>query len=262
MRVPEKFGVLDQGELRLVEYMGSDTAVVRAARVSTGHGSKGPESDQKLIRYLLTNQHDSPFEQCEISVRVEAPIFVERQWMRHRTAHVNSQSGRYSEYPSKYYLPNTSQIKKQSKNKQGRDSIFSESETIEVQKIIQEQSEDAFRSYDCLIKKGVSQELARLVLPMNLYSAWFWKCDLRNTLHFIQLRADSHAQWEIQQYAFVLATYVAILFPVVWHEWFLLRKSEWQDYFLYNIPSELRELIVEAWEELTEQYLKPLVASQ
>ena len=210
------FEVLDHGFVRVVDYMGNDDSVVQAARVSYGAGTKKVSADKALINYLLAHRHTTPFEMCEIKFHIKLPIFVARQWIRHRTASVNEYSARYSIMEDEFYIPKAEHLAAQSKvNHQGRD----ESKVLnseEQKRVLQILKEDAVKSYDHYLeminqdasgnmidesKDGLARELARMNLPLNCYTQWYWKIDMHNLLHFLNLRADSHAQYEIRVYA-------------------------------------------------------------
>lgn len=194
--------VLDHGFVRVVDTMGDDAAVVSAARVSYGKSTKTPEQDEKLIGYLLRNGHTSPFEMCEIKLHVKLPIFVARQWVRHRTANVNEISARYTVLPNEYYVPSIDAITKQHEtNRQGRnEEILDDAAT--VQEIIRKASIDAYMEYTRLRQVyHVPKELARIVLPLNFYTEWYWKIDANNLMRFLTQRLDAHAQYEIREYA-------------------------------------------------------------
>lgn len=201
--------VLDHGFIRVVDYMGSDSSIVEAARVSYGSGTRSVSDDTALIRYLLRHAHTTPFEMCEIKLHVKLPIFVARQWIRHRTASVNEYSGRYSVIDNEFYVPDTTAVAAQSSaNRQGREEQLDNESALRVREAISLESERAYAEYEALLsgseglgEKGVSRELARVVLGVNFYTQWYWKSDLHNLLRFIQLRIDPHAQFEIQQYA-------------------------------------------------------------
>ena len=239
----EALPVLDHGFVRVVDYMGDDAAIVQAARVSYGRGTKRTRDDQGLINYLMRNAHTSPFEMCEIKLHVKLPIFVARQWIRHRMANVNEYSARYSVLDREFYIPEGDQLATQSAtNNQGRGEIGAgeqltlgtvpapeagspqasrrktarerSAETqrtraiqVETQRVQESMSADAQRSfdqYDSLLTAGFARELARIGLPLSTYTQWYWKTDLHNLLHFLALRGDAHAQWEIQEYARVI----------------------------------------------------------
>lgn len=215
----QAFEVLDHGFVRVVDYMGNDSSVVQAARVSYGAGTKKVNADKALINYLLAHRHTTPFEMCEIKFHIKLPIFVARQWIRHRTASVNEYSARYSIMEDEFYIPSAQQLAAQSKiNHQGRDE--SRHLNAEEQKrVLQILKEDAKKSYDHYLeminqnvdgtpidpeKDGLARELARMNLPLNCYTQWYWKIDMHNLLHFLKLRADSHAQYEIRVYAEIM----------------------------------------------------------
>jgi thymidylate synthase (FAD) len=206
--------VLDHGFLRVVDYMGDDAAIVQAARVSYGSGTKTQREDRGLIRYLLAHSHTTPFEMCEVKLHVKLPIFVARQWIRHRTANVNEYSARYSILDREFYVPAPEHLAAQSTaNSQGRGATLSGEEAQRVLQIIHEDGERNFSSYRQLLnegedgsaidprRSGLSRELARIGLSVNTYTQWYWKTDLHNLLRFVRLRTDPHAQYEIQAYA-------------------------------------------------------------
>ena len=193
------------GFIRLVDYMGTDASIVQAARVSYGRGTKTTRQDEGLIRYLMKNGHTSPFEMAEIKLHIKLPIFVARQWIRHRTANVNEYSARYSVLNSEFYVPEEEHVARQSEdNKQGRGEALSQDSTLGIQELIYENSLVAYDRYEALLKQGVARELARVTLPVNYYTQWYWKIDLHNLLHFLLLRCDPHAQYEIRAYADVI----------------------------------------------------------
>jgi len=197
--------VLDHGFIRVVDYMGSDAAIVQAARVSYGEGTKKAREDRGLIRYLMRHSHTTPFEMCEIKLHVKLPIFVARQWIRHRTANVNECSARYSILDKEYYIPEAEHIASQSQqNHQGRSQEPLCEETAEAaRELLRMDAERCYDHYEFLLGngRGVARELARMSLSLNFYTQWYWKIDLHNLMHFLQLRADSHAQYEIRVYA-------------------------------------------------------------
>lgn len=208
------YPVLDHGFVRVIDAMGSDMAIVQAARVSYGDGTKTVRENKKLIAYLMRNEHLSPFEMAEIKVHVKAPIFVARQWVRHRTASWNEVSARYSEMPEEFYVPSTAAVAAQStNNKQGRGEPLDHEAALAAASDIRNASGTAYAYYESLLRMGVARELARMVLPVNLYTEWYWKTDLRNLLHFIKLRTDEHAQYEIREYAKVLEKIVELWVP-------------------------------------------------
>jgi thymidylate synthase (FAD) len=210
----EPIPVLDHGFVRVIDYMGDDAAVVQAARVSYGRGTKRVNEDRGLIFYLLRHRHTTPFEMCEIKYHVKLPIFVARQWIRHRTANVNEYSARYSILDNEFYLPAPEQLAVQSStNRQGRGEVLSGAEARRVLDLLREDAERAYRGYAELLNEdeeghvvdesrpGLARELARMNLSLNFYTQWYWKTDLHNLLHFLSLRADAHAQYEIRVYA-------------------------------------------------------------
>ena len=198
--------VLDHGLIRVIDYMGDDNAITQAARVSYGKGTKKVSNDTGLIRYLMRHWHSTPFEMCEVKFHVKLPVFVARQWIRHRTANVNEYSARYSILDREFYIPEPDQLAAQSTiNNQGRGETL---EGKEAQAVLDMLRDDATRSYDHYEemlsddgKKGLARELARMNLPANVYTQWYWKVDLHNLFHFLRLRADTHAQYEIRVYA-------------------------------------------------------------
>ncbi len=209
---------LNGGFVRLVDYMGNDAAIVQAARVSYGAGTKQVRQDRALIRYLMRHWHTSPFEMVEFKFHVKLPIFVARQWIRHRTANVNEYSGRYSILREEFYVPEPEQVRFQSPtNKQGRaDQSLPAEEVAAILDEIVEQQKELYQSYQRLLEKGVARELARINLPVSLYTEWYWKIDLHNLFHFLQLRMDVHAQYEIRVYANAIAEIIKPIVPMAW----------------------------------------------
>jgi thymidylate synthase (FAD) len=202
----KEFPVLDKGFVRLVDYLGGDERVVQSARVSYGAGTKSYREDAALIDYLLRNRHTSPFEQVILTFHVKLPIFVARQWIRHRTARLNEISGRYSVMKDDFYLPDPGDIALQSAdNKQGRSAEALAPDRAEgVRAGFAAGQERAYTDYTGLIGEGIARELARINLPLSLYTEWYWQIDLHNLFHFLELRLDAHAQREIRLYAEVL----------------------------------------------------------
>jgi thymidylate synthase (FAD) len=202
----KKFKVLDKGFVRLVDYLGNDSRIVQAARVSYGKGTKTYREDKGLINYLLRNDHTSPFEQVVFTFHVKLPVFVARQWIRHRTARLNEISGRYSVMKSEFYLPSTTGIAFQSENnKQGRASAaVPASLQKKVLAILTKYQKELYGAYEDLLENNIARELARINLPLSLYTEWYWQIDLHNLFRFIKLRLDAHAQMEIRKYAGVL----------------------------------------------------------
>ncbi len=211
-----KYKVLDKGFVRLVDYLGSDERIVQSARVSYGKGTKSIRQDKGLINYLLRNQHTSPFEQVVFTFHVKLPIFVARQWIRHRTARVNEISGRYSVMDDDFYVPSEKDIALQSTdNKQGRSlSKVPAQLKKKVLRMLQSGQKRAYTEYQGLLKDDLARELARINLPLSLYTQWYWQIDLHNLLRFLKLRLDAHAQLEIRSYAEVLRKLAAKVCPV------------------------------------------------
>lgn len=224
--------VLDHGFVRVVDYMGDDASVVQAARVSYGRGTKKVQEDRGLINYLLRHWHTTPFEMAEIKLHVKLPIFVARQWIRHRMANVNEYSARYSVMDREFYVPSPEHLAAQSSvNRQGRGDLLTGQEAQDVLAMLRE---DASRNYDHYVemlndpaersysedRAGLARELARMNLTMNVYTQWYWKTDLHNFMNFLRLRADSHAQYEIRAYAEVMVGLLAKWVPLV-HEAFM-----------------------------------------
>jgi thymidylate synthase (FAD) len=201
-----EFPVLDKGFVRLVDYLGGDERVVQSARVSYGSGTKSYREDAGLIDYLLRNRHTSPFEQVALTFHVKLPIFVARQWIRHRTARLNEISGRYSVMKDEFYIPAPEDLALQSSdNKQGRaETPLDAGEAAKVREAFAEGQKRAYGDYAALIDGGLARELARINLPLSLYTEWYWQIDLHNLFHFLELRLDAHAQKEIRLYAGVL----------------------------------------------------------
>lgn len=198
----KEFQVLDKGFVRMVDYYGSDSRIVQAARVSYGEGTKTVSQDGALIDYLLRHQHTSPFEQVIFTFHLKMPIFVARQWVRHRMGRMNEVSGRYSIMKDEFYVPENSCISKQStNNKQGRGEVFEEQQAKEFQAEFIEGQQKAYEVYKGMVEKGIAREIARINLPLALYTEFYWQMDLHNLFHFLKLRLDSHAQYEIRLYA-------------------------------------------------------------
>jgi thymidylate synthase (FAD) len=202
--------VLDHGFVRVIDYMGDDAAVVQAARVSYGRGTRKVSEDEGLIRYLMRHRHSTPFEMCEIKFHVKLPIFVARQWIRHRTANVNEYSARYSVMDREFYIPAPEHLAAQSaSNRQGRGDVLEGDEAAAVLALLREDADRNYSHYEYMLneaepdpdRRGLARELARMNLTLNAYTQWYWKTDLHNLFHFLSLRADSHAQYEIRVYA-------------------------------------------------------------
>ncbi|MGB0905005.1 MAG: FAD-dependent thymidylate synthase, partial [Mangrovicoccus sp.] len=213
--------VLDHGFVRVVDYMGDDAAIVQAARVSYGAGTKKARDDAGLIRYLMRHWHSTPFEMCEVKLHVKLPVFVARQWIRHRTANVNEYSARYSILDREFYIPAPEQLAAQStQNNQGRGETLEGEEAARVLELLKSDSMRAYDHYEDMLsqdgQKGLARELARMNLPANIYTQWYWKVDLHNLFHFLRLRADSHAQYEIRVYADLICDMVKDWVPAAY----------------------------------------------
>ncbi len=210
----EAIPILDHGFIRVVDYMGDDTSIVQAARVSYGKGTKKVSTDAGLIKYLMRHWHSTPFEMCEIKYHVKLPIFIARQWIRHRTANVNEYSARYSILDKEFYLPNTENLAAQSQsNRQGRGDVLQGEQAKKVLELLKNDAEQTYNNYEMMLNErydgsvinekeiGLARELARMNLTLNTYTQWYWKTDLLNLMNFLRLRADHHAQYEIRTYA-------------------------------------------------------------
>ncbi len=219
--------VLDHGFVRVIDYMGDDASIVQAARVSYGKGTKKISQDKGLIRYLMRHRHSTPFEMCEIKMHVKLPMFVARQWIRHRTANVNEYSARYSILDKEFYVPAPENLAGQSDiNKQGRAGVLEGEEAARALDLLKRLPEEAYASYEEMLnenelgesfnenKKGLTRELARINLPVSFYTQWYWKVDLHNLFHFLSLRADPHAQYEIRVYADAILDLVKKWVPI------------------------------------------------
>ena len=213
----EAVPVLDHGFVRVVDYMGDDTSIVQSARVSYGKGTKKISTDSGLIKYLMRHRHSTPFEMCEIKYHVKLPIFIARQWIRHRTANVNEYSARYSILDKEFYMPSKDHLAAQSKsNRQGRGDLINGKQADAILNILKKDAEQTYGNYELMLNerfdgstinennKGLARELARMNLTLNTYTQWYWKTDLLNLLNFLSLRSDSHAQYEIRAYADVM----------------------------------------------------------
>jgi len=204
-RLHSIYPVLDHGFVRVVDYMGNDEAITQAARVSYGRGTKSVQDDKGLIRYLMRHWHSTPYEMCEVKLHVKLPIFVARQWIRHRTANVNEYSARYSILDREFYIPAPEHLAAQSTvNNQGRGAVLEGEEAQKVLEILRHDANFAYDHYEQMVDPegtGLARELARMNLPANIYTQWYWKVDLHNLFHFLRLRADAHAQYEIRVYA-------------------------------------------------------------
>ena len=213
----EAIPVLDHGFVRVVDYMGDDSSIVQSARVSYGKGTKKVSTDSGLIKYLMRHKHSTPFEMCEIKYHVKLPIFIARQWIRHRTANVNEYSARYSILDKEFYMPSKDNLAAQStNNRQGRGDLINGKQADEILNILKKDAEQTYNNYELMLNerfdgstikennKGLARELARMNLTLNTYTQWYWKTDLLNLLNFLSLRSDSHAQYEIRAYADVM----------------------------------------------------------
>ena len=229
----EALPVLDHGFVRVVDYMGDDSSIVQSARVSYGKGTKKVSTDEGLIKYLMRHWHSTPFEMCEIKYHVKLPIFIARQWIRHRTANVNEYSARYSILDKEFYIPSKEQLSAQStSNRQGRGDLISGEQADEVLKILKDDATRTYNNYEKMLnerfdgeiidenKIGLARELARMNLTLNSYTQWYWKTDLLNLLNFLFLRADNHAQYEIRVYAEAMLETVKKWVPIT-HSAFL-----------------------------------------
>ena len=224
--------VLDHGLVRVIDYMGDDGAIVQAARVSYGRGTKAVSNDEGLIRYLMRHWHSTPFEMCEVKFHVKLPVFVARQWIRHRTANVNEYSARYSILDREFYIPAPEQLAAQSTvNNQGRGEVLSGDEAQRVLDLLREDAARAYDHYEDMLsqdgQQGLARELARMNLPANVYTQWYWKTDLHNLFHFLRLRADAHAQYEIRVYAEAMCRIVK--------DWVPLAYGAFEDYRLGGV---------------------------
>ncbi|MBL6457311.1 FAD-dependent thymidylate synthase [Belnapia sp. T6] len=225
--------VLDHGFVRVIDYMGDDAAVVQAARVSYGRGTRAANEDRGLIRYLMRHRHSTPFEMCEIKFHVKLPIFIARQWIRHRTANVNEYSARYSILDREFYIPAPDQLAAQSTaNRQGRGEVLAGEEAARVLDLLRGDAMQTYDHYAWMLnedaegqpadptRQGLARELARMNLTLNTYTQWYWKTNLHNLLHFLSLRADAHAQYEIRAYAEPMLEMVRAWVPAC-HEAFM-----------------------------------------
>ncbi len=232
--------LLDHGFVRLIDYMGDDAAVVQAARVSYGRGTRKANEDAGLIKYLMRHWHSTPFEMCEAKFHVKLPIFVARQWIRHRTANVNEYSARYSVLDKEFYLPAADQLASQSaSNRQGRGDLLNEEQAARVMDLLREDAERCYRGYQEMLNEdaageiidpsrpGLARELARMNLTLNYYTQWYWKVDLHNLMHFLRLRADLHAQYEIRVYADAMLS--------IMQKWVPLTYAAFEEYRLGGV---------------------------
>ena len=214
----QELPVLDHGFVRLVDYLGGDSRIVQAARVSYGAGTKTVREDRALIHYLMRNRHTSPFEQVVLTFHAKMPIFVARQWVRHRTARLNEISGRYSVMEDTFYVPEPETLRRQSReNKQARaDEPLEHEEALSIRDQIQEDQQLLYEHYEQMIAAGLAREVARINLPLSLYTEWYWQIDLHNLFHFLALRLDPHAQYEIREYAQALAKCAQAVAPIAY----------------------------------------------
>ena len=234
----KEFKCLNAGFIRLVDYMGGDESIVQAARVSYGKGTKSVNEDRTLLRYLMRHLHTTPFEMVELKFHVKLPIFVARQWIRHRTANVNELSGRYSIMKDEFYIPAPETIKRQcARNKQGRaEEEVSTELRQKVLAILLADQRQVYGHYEELLTDELARELARINLPLSLYTEWYWKIDLHNLLHFLHLRMDRHAQYEIRIYAETMGEIVKRVAPMAW--------EAFEDYIFFSERFSKAELSV------------------
>lgn len=233
--------VLDHGFIRVIDYMGDDSAIVQAARVSYGAGTKHVQNDEGLIRYLMRHWHSTPFEMCELKLHVKLPVFVARQWIRHRTANVNEYSARYSILDREFYIPAPEHLAAQSTvNNQGRGEVLTGEEAARVLELLKSDANRAYDHYEAMLsqdgQQGLARELARMNLPANIYTQWYWKVDLHNLFHFLRLRADPHAQYEIRVYAEAIAACVK--------DWVPLAFAAFEDYRMGGVTLSAKAIAV------------------
>ena len=225
----EAIPILDHGFIRVIDYMGDDTSIVQAARVSYGKGTKKVSTDSGLIKYLMRHWHSTPFEMCEIKYHVKLPIFIARQWIRHRTANVNEYSARYSILDKEFYLPSLENLAAQSQsNRQGRGDVLTGEQAKKVLDLLKKDAEQTYDNYETMLNErydgsiidekqvGLARELARMNLTLNTYTQWYWKTDLLNLMNFLRLRADHHAQFEIRAYADAMLNTVKKWVPITY----------------------------------------------
>lgn len=229
--------VLDKGFVRVVDKMGTDSSIVQSARISYGEGTKHTSQDRSLIRYLMRHLHTSPFEMCEIKLHIKMPIFVARQWIRHRTANINEYSARYSIMQDEFYIPDCKDIAFQSEdNKQGRGESLG-NQAQEVRDLIEKQSKEAYVAYQKMLEQGVARELARVILPQNIYTQFYWKCDLHNLLHLIALRSHPTAQFEIREFSLAIEEIVKEWVPYTYEAFLDYRKES------YSVAGHTKEYL-------------------
>jgi thymidylate synthase (FAD) len=239
---------LDRGHVTLIDVMPrlvpedrktADYAIVQAARVSYGNGTKSVNEDRGLIRYLMRHVHTTPFEMVEFKFSVKLPIFVARQWIRHRMSSTNEYSGRYSVMKDEFYRPDVDNVRKQSKiNKQGGDTQVDQETTKDFLAYLDEMCIRAYQVYEKYLEEGISREQARMILPLNLYTEWYWKIDLHNLFHFLGLRCDKHAQWEIRVFAEAMLALIQPIVPVA--------VEAWNDYHDHRGAAKLTSLEIDA----------------
>ncbi|MFN4986067.1 MAG: FAD-dependent thymidylate synthase [Ignavibacteria bacterium] len=247
--VGKEFPCLDKGFVRLIDVMGDDNAIVQAARVSYGSGTKKVHEDRGLIRYLMRHLHTTPFEMVEFKFHVKLPIFVARQWIRHRTANVNEYSGRYSEMKDEFYVPDPEQVRAQSAtNKQGRaDESFAPEEAERIRTMMRTTQESLYGEYQDLLNTELAREIARINLPVSNYTEWYWKIDLHNLFHFLRLRIDAHAQYEIRVYGEAMAAIVKAAVPLAYEafEDYIVNSQKFSAQELHVIKSLLSSVPTE-----------------
>ena len=247
--VGKEFPCLDKGFVRLIDVMGDDNAIVQAARVSYGSGTKKVHEDRGLIRYLMRHLHTTPFEMVEFKFHVKLPIFVARQWIRHRTANVNEYSGRYSEMKDEFYVPDPEQVRAQSAtNKQGRaDESFAPEEAERIRTMMRTTQETLYGEYQELLDTDLAREIARINLPVSNYTEWYWKIDLHNLFHFLRLRIDAHAQYEIRVYGEAMASIVKAAVPLAYEafEDYIVNSQKFSAQELHVIKSLLSSIPTE-----------------
>lgn len=262
--LPEKcIKCLDYGHVTLVDVMPrlvpesqktSDYAIVQAARVSYGDGTKSVNEDRGLIRYLMRHVHTTPFEMIEFKFHCKMPIFVARQWIRHRTANVNEYSGRYSIMKDEFYRPDTDNVRQQSKtNKQGSEGKIEDTDAQGFLENLDLICNKAYTSYEEGLKNGVAREQARMLLPLNLYTEWYWKIDLHNLFHFLGLRCDAHAQWEIRVFAEAMLALITPIVPIA--------VEAWNDYHDHRGAMKLSRLEIEALRSILGEQNIPCLSS-
>ncbi len=234
--IGKKYDCLDKGFVRLVDYMGDDSAIVQAARVSYGKGTKSVRQDRELIRYLMRHRHTSPFEMVEFKFHAKLPLFVARQWIRHRTANVNEYSGRYSEMKDEFFLPEAEQLRPQSEtNRQARaDEPLPKEQTDRILKEMKDEQNRLYQNYKEYLATDLARELARINLPLTTYTEWYWKIDLHNLFHFLKLRMASNAQYEIRVYAEKMAELIKPIVPLAY--------EAFEDYIIESASFSKREL--------------------